>query len=53
MFLMSSYQSYEYVALESTIADARKKSKKVGLGVRLLTNLEASIEVSNRLYVPV
>lgn len=37
MFVMSTYQSYEYIQPTKTVAEARKKSKRVGLGVRALT----------------
>ena len=53
MFLMSSYSSYEYVSPDMTLADARKKSKRVGLGVRVLTDVESSIDDDKRLYIPI
>lgn len=53
MFLTSSYQNYEHIAIESTLAEARKKSKRVGLGVRVLSPLESSVHKDRRLYVPI
>jgi hypothetical protein len=40
MFVMSTYQSYEIIPPTKTVADARKKSKRVGLGIRAFTERE-------------
>lgn len=53
MFVMSTYQSYEYIPPTKTVSEARKKSKRVGLGVRALTQQELSIPVDKRLYIPI
>lgn len=36
-----------------SLADARKKAKRNGLGVRVLSTLESSVEVDKRLYIPI
>jgi hypothetical protein len=53
MFVMSTYQSYEFIAATKSLSDARKKSKRVGLGVRALTDLELQVPADKRIYIPI
>ena len=40
MFICSTYQSYEYIEENKLLSDIRKRSKRVGLGIRKLDELE-------------
>ena len=53
MFMISNYSSFEYVKSEKSLTETRKKSKRNGLGIRVLDPLESQVSVNDRLYVSV
>jgi hypothetical protein len=53
MFIMSTYQSYEYMSPTKLMAEVRKKSKRVGLGVRELNALELQVPEDQRIFIPI
>jgi hypothetical protein len=52
MFVTGSYQAFEYIPENKSLADVRKKSKRIGLGIRALDESEVEINPDDRIFIP-